>query len=204
MTVLYTAQLVPASYMVDSPPKLQLYVNTGGAMGSAVGSAISGVVDGTYNSRWTFDVTSVALGTYFAQIEDVSNPNAPAFPARKTSGLFFEISASASPTPSAIDGICNVLFSVVDNSADPVAKASVYAMLEPNSTASGTLIASTINRGQTAADGTCTLSLIQIGEFTAGGQYLLRVTDRAGKLIWKKRCEIPNQTSVNAEELVAI
>jgi len=203
MTVLHTEQLVPASYMAASPPKLQLYANTAGVIGSSVGSPISGVVTSEL-SVWTFDVTAVAVGNYFAQIQDVSDPDAPAFPARKTATQFYETSPTISPTPSVVSGICNVLFTVVDNGGDPVEKASVYALLEPNATVSGVLVASTVNSGHTAANGTCTLSLIQYDEFTAGGEYILRVTDRQGKLIWSKRCQIPNTSSAIAEELVGL
>lgn len=201
MTILHTEQLVPSGSMASAPPKLQLYTNTNGTMGSSVGSPISGTVDGTYTSKWTFDVTSVAVGTYFAQIQDVSVPNAPPFEVRKTATQFYETVPYARPTASAIDGICNVLFTVLDNAGDPIEKASVYATLEPNATVSGALVTSSVTSGQTAANGTKTLQLIQFGEFTAGGQYQLRVTDRSGKLIWKRRVEIPNTSSAIAEEI---
>lgn len=204
MTVLYTEQLVPASYMAASPPKLQLYANTAGVIGSTVGSPISGTVDDDYDSKWVFDVTSVAVGNYFAEIQDVSDPDAPPFPVRKTATAFYETSPTISVTPSTVSGICNVLFTVVDNSGNPIYKASVYATLEPNATVSGILVSSAVNSGQTATNGTCTLSLIQYDEFTAGGEYILRVTDRQGKLIWTKRCQIPNTSSAIAEELVGL
>jgi hypothetical protein len=203
MTVIYTEQLVPASYMEAAPPKLQLYANSSGSVGSAVGSPISGIVT-SEPSVWTFDVTSVDIGNYFAQIQDVSDPDSPAFPVRKTASQFYETSPVISATPSAISGICDVLFTVVDNSGIPVQKASVYAMLEPNAAVSGILVASTINSAQTVADGSCTLSLIQYGQFTSGGEYILKVTDRQGKLISIKRCQIPNASSAIAEELVGL
>lgn len=81
----YSVQLVPLAIMYDGPPTLQLYARaTGDTVGAAVGSPITGTVSADV-TVWDFDVTSVAVGDYYGQIQGVSNPNSSPYPLRVTS-----------------------------------------------------------------------------------------------------------------------
>ena len=58
-------------------PTVQRYTYTAGSetVGAIIGTAVTGVVDGTYTSRWNFDVTAWAVGTYWVLVANVSTPS---------------------------------------------------------------------------------------------------------------------------------
>lgn len=168
----------------------------------------NGTGDGT---TYTFDLQANGSGDFWCVLNGVSDPPASAFPVRDDVAYPFlpwkVVAAtirSDPPTPDPITGLCNLLFSIVDGSGSPVLKASVYAQLDNNSTYDGGLVASTVYSAQTDADGLATLVTIRNEEFTAGGIYTLRATDRQGLLLWTKRVRIPNTASANAEDLTAV
>jgi len=195
-------------------PTIQLYnvvlTGTTYSVGSAVGSPISGTA-GAVSTEYNFPLSSRATGDWYAVLSGVSNPSAAAFPVRDDVGfptLPWSVVAATivavPPTPSPITGLCNLLFSIVDGSGSPVLKASCYAQLDSNSTYDGGLVASTVYSAQTNASGLATLVLIRNGQFTAGGIYTLRATDRQGLLLWTKRVRIPDTSSANAEDITAV
>lgn len=173
---------------------------------TAVGSPIAGTsVDYTY----TFPGVP-STGDYDCSLIGFTVPVGARFPVRD--GIAYDLPwsvvdatiAAVPPTPSPITGMCNLLFSIVNGSGSPVYRASVYAQLDTNSTYDGGLVASTVYSAQTDADGLATLVTIRDEEFTAGGIYTLRATDRQGLLLWTKRVRIPNTASANAEDLAAV
>ena len=195
-------------------PTVQLYnvVLTGStySVGSAVGSPISGTA-GAVTTEYTFPLGTRATGDFYAVVSGVSDPVAAAFPVRDDIGYptlpWAVVAATITatpPTPDPITGLCSLLFSIVDGSGSPVYKASCYAQLDVNSTYDGGLVASTVYSAQTDADGHATLVTIRDNQFTAGGIYTLRATDRQGLLLWTKRVRIPNTASANAEDLTAV
>lgn len=197
MTVLHTEQLVPASYMAAAPPKLQLYANNAGVIGSSVGSPISGVVTSEL-SVWTFDVTSVAVGNYFAQIEDVSDPAAAPYQVRKTSTAFYESESNDAIEPNPIIGLCNLLV------ATTTAGARVWAKLaEQNNTVDDVLVDDQVLETTTDEDGNATLVLIQYGQFTAGGSYRIRVAN-GRDIATNVLVRMPNAGSANIADLVPL
>jgi hypothetical protein len=172
--------------------------------GANVGSPITGVAG-------VFDLGAYATGDYWCEITGVSIPPAAAFPVRDDVAYPYMpwkvIDATIRadpPTPSPITGLCSLLFSIVNGSGSPVFKASCYAQLDSNSTYDGGLVASTVYSAQTDEDGLATLVCIRDNQFTAGGIYTLRATDRQGLLLWTKRVRIPNTDSANAEDLTAV
>jgi hypothetical protein len=186
---------------------VQLYaVGSNYAVGSASGSELSGTSSGntyTYNSPSTgnywarLKISGAFAGDYFPVRDNVAYPWTPWAVIESTI-------VAVPPTPSPITGLCNLLFSIVDGSGSPVYKASCYAQLDVNSTYDGGLVASTVYSAQTDADGLATLVCIRNNQFTAGGIYTLRATDRQGLLLWTKRVRIPNTASANAEDLTAV
>lgn len=194
-------------------PTVQRYAYTSGSetVGAIVGSAVTGVVDGTYASVWNFDVTAWAVGDYWVLVGGVSTPNARPVPVRVNAlGAFYEASwavmdvahAAAVVYPSAITGLCHVLFAVTFN-GDAVAGATVTATLEDdNNTTNGLLAARTVESGTTDASGNCILTLIQFAQFTRGGNYRIRVADTNRKLLTDRLVVIPATSTANAEDLV--
>jgi hypothetical protein len=180
--------------------------------GAIIGTAVTGVVDGTYTHVWNFDVSAWAVGDYWVQVSGVSTVNARPVPVRVNAlGAFYEPSweimnvahAAAVVYPSAITGLCDVLFSVSANGT-AVHKATVSAIVDANSEYDGGIVSTTATTAQTDASGNAILRLLQNATFTAGGIYTLKVTDRRGKLIWEKRCRIANTSTANAEDFTAI
>ena len=162
-------------------------------------------------STYTYDIQDHGSGDYFGVLGGVSDPAGSAFPVRDDvayPGIPWSIVdatiTATPPTPDPITGLCSLLFSIVDGSGSPVYKASCYAQLDVNSTYDGGLVASTVYSAQTDADGHATLVTIRDNQFTAGGIYTLRATDRQGLLLWTKRVRIPNTASANAEDLTAV
>lgn len=175
-------------------------------VGSASGSELSATVSSntyTYDAPSTGDywarlkISGVFAGNYFPVRDNVAYPWTPWAVIESTI-------VAVPPTPSPITGLCNLLFSIVDGSGSPVYKASCYAQLDVNSTYDGGLVASTVYSAQTASTGLATLVLIRNGQFTGGGIYTLRATDRQGLLLWTKRVRIPDTASANAEDLAAV
>lgn len=176
------------------------------AVGSASGSELSATVSSntyTYDAPTTGDywarlkISGTFAGDYFPVRDNVAYPWTPWKVIEATI-------AAIPPTPSPITGLCSLLFSIVNGSGSPVLKASCYAQLDSNSTYDGGLVASTVYSAQTDADGLATLVCIRDNQFTAGGIYTLRATDRQGLLLWTKRVRIPNTASANAEDLTAV
>jgi hypothetical protein len=204
---------LPIAPGLSPAPTLQRYAYTAGSttVGAAVGSAVTGVVDGVYSHIWNFDVTSWAVGDYWVLLSGASSPNALPWPGRvNATGLHYEptweaINANhaASPVyPSAITGLCHVLFAVTFNGA-AVQGASVSATLESdNNTTDGYLAARTVEAGTTDASGNCILTLIQFAQFTRGGNYRIRVSDTNRKLLTDRLVVIPATSTANAEDLV--
>jgi hypothetical protein len=100
-------------------------------------------------------------------------------------------------------GLCNVLFAVKD-AGEPVQGAKVYVELEEkNPTVNGWLVARSVHSGTTDSNGFCTLTMIQNGEFTRGGVYVITVYDATGsRVLHKRRAKVPNQSTCNAEDLI--
>ena len=111
--------------------------------------------------------------------------------------------AAAVVYPSAITGLCDLLFAVTSNGTAAY-KATVSAIVDANSTYDGGIVSTTAATAQTDSNGNAILRLLQNATFTAGGIYTLKVTDRQGKLVWEKRCRMPNTTTANAEDLTAV
>jgi len=211
MTI-FSLPIVPG---LSPAPTLQRYAYTPGSttVGAAVGSAVTGVVDGVYSHVWNFDVSAWAVGDYWVLLSGASTPNALPWPGRvNATGLHYEptweaINAIHAPSPvypSAIAGLCNVLFAVVDADGSPAFKATVSAIVDGNSTYNGGIVSTEANTAQTDASGNAILTLLQNQTFTAGGIYTLKVTDRRGKLVWVKRCRIADTTTANAEDFTAL
>ena len=194
-------------------PTVQRYTYTAGSqtVGAIIGTAVTGVVDGTNASVWNFDVSAWAVGDYWVQVSGVSTPNARPVPVRvNVLGAHYEPSweqmnvahAAAVVYPSAITGLCHVLFAVTFN-GDAVAGANVSATLEAdNNTTNGLLAARTVESGTTDASGNCILTLIQFAQFTRGGNYRIRVSDTNRKLLTDRLVVIPATSTANAEDLV--
>jgi hypothetical protein len=211
MTI-FSLPIVPG---LSPAPTLQRYAYTSGStiVGAAVGSAVTGVVDVTYSHVWNFDVSAWAVGDYWVLLSGASTPNALPWPGRvNATGLHYEptweaINAIHAPSPvypSAIAGLCHVLFAVVDADGSPAFKATVSAIVDGNSTYNGGIVSTEANTAQTDASGNAILTLLQNQTFTAGGIYTLKVTDRRGKLVWEKRCRIADTTTANAEDFTAL
>ena len=99
---------------------------------------------------------------------------------------------------------CNVLFSVQKNGI-PVEGASVSAALESAYNAGvGFLASRGTASASTDSSGNCTLTLIQGGQFTSGGQYRIVVSMPGPALHINRLVTIPNTTTANAEDLVAV
>ena len=97
---------------------------------------------------------------------------------------------------------CDVLFKVQSNGV-PVEGAYVSATLESkNNTTVGYLVSRSVLTGITDTSGNCTLKLIQLGQFTSGGQYRINVSS-PGVLHSNRLVTIPNTATANAEDLVA-
>ena len=202
--------LIPA---LSPAPTVQRYTYTPGSetVGAVIGTAVTGVVDGTNASVWNFDVSAWAVGEYWVQVSGVSTPNARPVPVRVNAlGAHYEPSwdimdvahAAAVVYPSAITGLCHVLFAVTFN-GDAVAGANVSATLEAdNNTTNGLLAARTVESGTTDASGNCILTLIQFAQFTRGGNYRIRVSDTNRKLLTDRLVVIPATSTANAEDLV--
>ena len=210
MTIL-SLPLIPD---ISPAPQILRYTYTPGSEtpGAVIGTTVTGVVDGTKTHVWNFDVTAWAVGDYWVQVSGVSDPDARPVPVRVNAlGAHYEPSwdimdvahAAAVVYPSAITGLCDLLFSVTANGTAAY-KATVSAIVDANSTYDGGMVATTAATAQTDSSGNAILRLLQNATFTGGGIYTLRVTDRQGKLVWEKRCRIPNTTTANAEDLVAV
>ena len=204
--------LIPA---LSPSPTVQRYTYTPGSetVGAIIGTAVTGVVDGTYASVWNFDVSAWAVGDYWVQVSGVSTPNARPVPVRVNAlGAHYEPSweimnvahAAAVVYPSAITGLCHVLFSVVDNAGNAAYKATVSAIVDAGSTYNGGIVSTTATTAQTDVSGNAIITLIQNQTFTAGGIYTLKVTDRSGKLISERRVRMANTTTAIAEDLVIV
>ena len=211
MTIL-SLSLIPD---LSLAPTVLRYTYTPGSEtpGAVIGTAVTGVVDGTYAHVWNFDVTSWAVGDYWVQVSGVSDPDARPVPVRVNAlGAHYEPSweimnvahAAAIVYPSAITGLCHLLFSIVDNSGDPAYRATVSAIVEAGSTYNGGIVATTAKTAQTDISGNAILTLIQNQTFTGGGIYTLKVTDRSGKLISERRVRMANTTEAIAEDLVSV
>ena len=180
--------------------------------GAAVGSPIPGVLDGTNKSLYRYTLGAYATGDYWGQLSGVSNPNGPSFPIRN--GLAYigfswavvDAIAPVAPTaPPALAGLCNVVVAVTFNGA-PVAGAKVSCYLEEknNTVISGYLASREVGEGVTDAAGYCVLTLIQQGQFSRGGTYVLKAYDENGKILQDRRVTVPNVTSCNADVLVDV
>lgn len=98
---------------------------------------------------------------------------------------------------------CDVLFSV-ESTGVPVAGAIVSVQLESeNNIANGHLIAKSEVTGATDAVGNCTLTLIQGGQFRAGGQYRITVTS-LGTILHDRLVTIPDTDTAFADDLVSV
>ena len=194
-------------------PTVQRYTYTAGSetVGAIIGTAVTGVVDGTYTSRWNFDLAAWAIGDYWVQVSGVSTPNARPVPVRiNVLGAHYEPSweimnvahAAAITYPSAITGLCDVLFAVTSNGA-AVSGAIVTATLEEmNNTTAANLASRAITSGTTDASGNCILRLIYSALFTRGGSYRIVVTDLNRKLHIDRLVTVPSTSTANASDLV--
>lgn len=201
-------QLVPG---LSPSPTLQRYVRSGEAVGALTGVAITGVVDVTNTHVWNFDVSTWASADYFVLLAGVSSPNALPWPCRVTTAgaypaytwaVLDATIVATPPIPSAITGLCNVLFNVSLNGAFVVG-ASVTATLEGTyNTTDGVLVSRSVTSGTTDSSGNCTLTLIQGGQFVVGGSYRI-VVSSANVLHVNRLVTIPSTGSANAEDLVA-
>lgn len=162
------------------------------------------------NTGYAYSVDWPYPGDFDCVLSGFTSPAGSAFPVRDAVAYDVPWSVvdativATPPTPTPITGMCNLLFSIVNGSGSPVLKASCYAQLDTNSTYTSGLAASTVYSAQTDANGLATLVTIRNQEFTSGGIYTLRATDRQGQLIWTKRARIPNTASANAVDLVAV
>jgi hypothetical protein len=188
------------------------FYTVGSAPGYAIGAATGDERNGSASGNtYTYDAEELTTGDYWCQLLISGVGTGVYFPVRDnvaypwTPWTVIESTIVAvPPTPSPITGLCNLLFSIVDGSGSPVYKASCYAQLDVNSTYDGGLVASTVYSAQTDADGLATLVCIRNNQFTAGGIYTLRATDRQGLLLWTKRVRMPNTASANAEDLTSV
>lgn len=191
---------LPTGY--DSTAKIRTQPRAGGSWSTLIDPM--SVVGNLYSY-------TVPAGDILVQLTGVSEQDGEPFRVRDGIAYFgqtwqqIDATITVPPViPSPITGLCNVLFSVVNGSGSPVLKASCYAQLDTNSTYASGLAASTVYSAQTDANGLATLVTIRNQEFTSGGIYTLRATDRQGLLVWTKRVRTPNTASANAVDLVPI
>ncbi len=105
-------------------------------------------------------------------------------------------------TPPVTPGLCTVRFLILDN-GNPVQGATVDADLEElNPMVDTALIARVKKHGATNSNGYVDMTLIQFSQFTRGGIYKIRVSDRSGKRLHERRVKVPSQTSCYAEDLI--
>ena len=194
--------------LTNIPPGLttsvQLYVRTVGSdtPGAVVGSAISGTSSG---ATYTYALGAYVTGDYWAVLTGVSDPVGSAFPVRDGVAYFAEwaiIDAtirSDAPTPSPITGICNLLVSTTASGS------RVWARLaDATNTADQILVSQQVVEDTTDVDGNATLSLIQYGQFTAGGTYRIRVADSSRFITHNVLVRMPDTSSANLEDLTAL
>jgi hypothetical protein len=209
MPTILSLPLIPN---LSPAPTVRRYTYTAGSetVGAVIGSAVAGTVDGIYTHVWDFDVSAWAVGDYWVLIGNAGTPSLYVPVRVNALGAFYEPSwqimnvahAAAVVYPSAITGLCDVLFAVTFN-GDAVQGASVSATLEAdNNTTNGLLAARTVESGTTDASGNCILTLIQFAQFTRGGNYRIRVSDTNRKLLMDRLVVIPATSTANAEDLV--
>jgi hypothetical protein len=103
--------------------------------------------------------------------------------------------------PDPFVGLCNVLFAIT-HVGNPVHNARVTAeLMDANPTVDNYLLSKQVIVGVTDANGECVLTLVQRGQFTRGGKYRIRAVDQLGKELHNRTVTIPNQGTVNAEDL---
>jgi hypothetical protein len=184
---------------------IQLKTRTVGSdtPGSNVGSPISGTSSGT---TYTYSLGAYATGDYWCVLSGVSTPAASAFPVRDDVAYFVPWSIveatvrATPPTPDPITGMCNLLVSTTGG-----AGSRVWAKLaDTNNTADQILIGQQVVEDTTDEDGNATLVLIQSGQFTAGGNYRIRVADTARNITNNVLVRMPNTSSANLEDLTPL
>lgn len=194
--------------LYNIPPGLNasvtLYVrNSDDTVGDVV-ETYNGTSSGT---TYTFDIQVHASGDYFAQLNGVSDPAASAFPVRDDVAYpgvpwsIVDATITATPTtPDPITGMCNLLVSTTNG-----AGGRVWAKLaDANNTADQVLVGQQVVEDTTDSDGNATLILIQYGQFTAGGNYRIRVADTARNITHNVLVRMPNTSSANLEDLTPL
>ena len=158
-------------------------------------------------TTYTFDLQANSSGDFWCVLNGVSDPAASAFPVRDDVAYpgipwsIIEATITATPTvPSPITGMCNLLVSTTNG-----AGSRVWAKLaEVNNTADQVLVGQQVAEDTTDADGNATLVLIQYGQFTAGGNYRIRVADTARNITHNVLVRMPNTSSANLEDLTPL
>lgn len=111
------------------------------------------------------------------------------------------LTRSAPVPPAPFAGLCNVLFAIT-HVGNPVHNARVTAeLMDANPTVDNYLLSKQVIVGVTDANGECVLILVQRGQFTRGGKYRIRAVDQLGKELHNRTVTIPNEGTVNAEDL---
>jgi hypothetical protein len=109
--------------------------------------------------------------------------------------------ASQSITPPPMPGLCTVR-AVVINELGPVVGVSVSAhLVGGNNTVSSALVAQSRTSAVTDSAGAADLLLIQGGQFTRGGDYLISAVSKSGEVIYSRTVRIPDQETVMLEEI---
>jgi hypothetical protein len=171
-------------------------VNTDTVLATVTGSPniVQGTNDNTYYEVTfpTLDAGSYRLvyfkGSRVASVEE---------------SVYLSPTVSTTPlTPPATPGLCTVRVPVVDLQGNPLAGCNVSVSLEDtNPTIDSALVSRVTYSGTTGVAGYFDLVLIQLGSFTSGGVYLLKVSDPSGKLLHQRRVTVPNVTSCYVDDL---
>lgn len=186
-------------------PTLQLYArNSDNTVGSAVGTSINGTA-GAVSTEYNFELSSRGSGDWYAVLSGVSNPDGGAFPVRDDVAYFIPWAVidatirSNPPTPDPISGMCNLLISTTQSGCRVWAK-----LADDNNTADQVLVSQQVVEDTTDQDGNATLVLIQYGQFTAGGNYRIRVADSSRFITNNVLVRMPDTSSANLEDLTPL
>jgi hypothetical protein len=112
---------------------------------------------------------------------------------------------AVSPLPTAMPGLCNVRFEVINGRGDPVPAAVVSVFVSSDSQTTDDKLISQAKQTVTAdANGIANLVMIRSDSFTRGGTYEVLVTESSGKKVFKKLVRVPALASCSAEDLILV